>query len=83
MRFTCAATAAGLIVHISSGAGRVGNPGLGFYSATKFALEALAEAYRHELASQGMESSIVEPEAVKLNAEFEALEKARPGRLEH
>jgi NAD(P)-dependent dehydrogenase (short-subunit alcohol dehydrogenase family) len=53
----------GLVVHISSGAGRVGIPGLGFYSATKFALEALAEAYRHELASQGIESAIVEPSA--------------------
>jgi hypothetical protein len=52
----------GLVVHIS-GAGRVGIPGLGFYSATKFALEALAEAYRHELASQGIESAIVEPSA--------------------
>jgi NAD(P)-dependent dehydrogenase (short-subunit alcohol dehydrogenase family) len=33
------------------------------YSASKFALEALAEAYRHELASQGIESAIVEPGA--------------------
>ena len=49
----------GLVVHISSGAGRVGIPGLGFYSATEFALE----AYRHELASQGIESAIVEPSA--------------------
>ena len=53
----------GLLVHISSGAGRVGIPGLGLYSASKFALEGLAEAYRHELASQGIESSIVEPSA--------------------
>jgi NAD(P)-dependent dehydrogenase (short-subunit alcohol dehydrogenase family) len=38
-------------------------PSFGFYSATKFALEALAEAYHYELASQGIDSSIVEPGA--------------------
>jgi NAD(P)-dependent dehydrogenase (short-subunit alcohol dehydrogenase family) len=53
----------GLLLHISSGAGRVGIPGLGLYSASKFALEALAEAYRHELAAQGIEAAIVEPGA--------------------
>jgi NAD(P)-dependent dehydrogenase (short-subunit alcohol dehydrogenase family) len=53
----------GLLVHISSGAGRVPMPGGGLYSASKFALEALAEAYRHELASQGIDSVIVEPGA--------------------
>jgi len=31
------------------------------YGASKFALEALAEAYRHELALQGIECAIVEP----------------------
>jgi NAD(P)-dependent dehydrogenase (short-subunit alcohol dehydrogenase family) len=35
----------------------------GFYCASKFALEALAEAYSYELASQGIESVIVEPGA--------------------
>jgi NAD(P)-dependent dehydrogenase (short-subunit alcohol dehydrogenase family) len=53
----------GLLIHISSGAGRIGIPGIGLYCASKFALEALAEAYRHELASQGIESAIVEPGA--------------------
>jgi NAD(P)-dependent dehydrogenase (short-subunit alcohol dehydrogenase family) len=43
----------GVLMHISSGAG--------FYCASKFALEALAEAYSYELASQGIESVIVEP----------------------
>jgi NAD(P)-dependent dehydrogenase (short-subunit alcohol dehydrogenase family) len=48
-------------MHISSGAGRVVLPSVGFYCASKFALEALAEAYSYELAAQGIESVIVEP----------------------
>src|SRR5256886_11511713 len=51
----------GVLMHISSAAGRVIAPSMGFYCASKFALEALAEAYSYELASQGIESVIVEP----------------------
>jgi NAD(P)-dependent dehydrogenase (short-subunit alcohol dehydrogenase family) len=51
----------GVLIHISSAAGRLVAPSMGFYSASKFALEALAEAYRYELAAQGIESVIVEP----------------------
>src|SRR5712675_2854064 len=53
----------GVLMHISSGAGRVVLPSGGFYCASKFALEALAEAYSYELAGQGIESVIVEPGA--------------------
>jgi NAD(P)-dependent dehydrogenase (short-subunit alcohol dehydrogenase family) len=53
----------GVLMHVSSGAGRVILPSAGFYCASKFALEALAEAYSYELASQGIESVIVEPGA--------------------
>ena len=53
----------GLLVHISSGAGRVVVPSFAFYCASKFAMEALAESYHYELASQGIESVIVEPGA--------------------
>lgn len=53
----------GLLLHVSSGAGRLVFPAFGFYCATKFALEALAEAYHYELAAQGIESSIIEPGA--------------------
>src|SRR5258706_7275883 len=49
----------GVLMHISSGAGRVVIPSGGFYCASKFALEALAEAYSYELAAQGIESVIV------------------------
>src|SRR5258708_11862641 len=41
-----------VLYHISSGAGRVVLPSGGFYCASKFALEALAEAYSYELAAQ-------------------------------
>jgi NAD(P)-dependent dehydrogenase (short-subunit alcohol dehydrogenase family) len=53
----------GLLLHISSGAGRLVVPSFGFYCASKFALESLAEAYHYELAPQGLESSIIEPGA--------------------
>jgi len=51
----------GLLVHVSSGAGRGVLPGMGLYTATKFALEALAETYRYELSQLGVESIIIEP----------------------
>jgi NAD(P)-dependent dehydrogenase (short-subunit alcohol dehydrogenase family) len=51
----------GLLMHISSVAGRITAPSMGFYCASKYALEALAESYSYELASQGIESVIVEP----------------------
>jgi NAD(P)-dependent dehydrogenase (short-subunit alcohol dehydrogenase family) len=53
----------GVIMHVSSGAGRMVLPSAGFYCASKFALEALAEAYSYELAGQGIESVILEPGA--------------------
>ncbi len=53
----------GLLMHISSGAGRVVVPSFSFYCASKFAMEAMAESYHYELASQGIESVIVEPGA--------------------
>ncbi len=53
----------GVLMHVSSGAGRVVLPSAGFYCASKFALEALAEAYSYELAGQGIESVILEPGA--------------------
>jgi NAD(P)-dependent dehydrogenase (short-subunit alcohol dehydrogenase family) len=51
----------GVLMHISSAAGRLTLPSMGFYCASKFALEALAESYSYELAGQGIESVIVEP----------------------
>jgi NAD(P)-dependent dehydrogenase (short-subunit alcohol dehydrogenase family) len=51
----------GLLVHVSSAAGRVTVPTMAAYCASKFALEALADAYRYELLPFGINSVIVEP----------------------
>jgi NAD(P)-dependent dehydrogenase (short-subunit alcohol dehydrogenase family) len=53
----------GLLLYVSSGAGRIVLPCMAFYTASKFALEALAETYRYELASVGIDSVIVQPGA--------------------
>ena len=57
----------GRIVHIGSIGGRVSTPGLAPYSASKHALEALAEAQRHELRRSGasVQVSLIEPGEVK------------------
>ena len=51
----------GLLIHVSSAAGRTVFPGSGIYCASKFALEALADAYRFELSPFGIDSVLVEP----------------------
>jgi NAD(P)-dependent dehydrogenase (short-subunit alcohol dehydrogenase family) len=53
----------GLLLHISSGAGRLAIPAMGLYCASKFAMEALAETYRYELAPLGIDSVVIEPGA--------------------
>src|SRR6266550_7787743 len=51
----------GLLLQIGSIAGRLALPFQGLYAATKFALEALTEAYRDELAPFGIDAAILEP----------------------
>lgn len=53
----------GLLLQVSSGAGRVVLPGMGLYCASKHALEALTEALRYELASSGIDSVSIQPGA--------------------
>jgi NAD(P)-dependent dehydrogenase (short-subunit alcohol dehydrogenase family) len=70
----------GLLLHVSSGAGRLVIPGMGLYCASKFAMEALAEVYRYELASQGIDSVVIEPGAYATPI-MEKLERGEdPGR---
>ena len=72
----------GLLLHISSGAGRLVLPSLGFYCASKFALEAFAEAYHYELAPQGIESSIVQPGAYQTSVFGSMVKAAEDARSE-
>jgi NAD(P)-dependent dehydrogenase (short-subunit alcohol dehydrogenase family) len=51
----------GTIVNISSIGGFVGFPGVGFYNATKFAVEGLTEALAKEVEPLGIKAIIVEP----------------------
>jgi len=60
-------TGHGRIVHIGSIGGRLASPGLAPYSASKHAIEALAEAQRHEFARSGtpIRVALIEPGEVK------------------
>jgi NADP-dependent 3-hydroxy acid dehydrogenase YdfG len=51
----------GLIVNLSSLAGIRGMPALGYYNATKFAVEGLSEALRGEVGPLGLKVMVVEP----------------------
>lgn len=53
----------GHILNMSSGAGIGAVPGLGVYSATKFAVEGLSEALAAEVAIFGLKVTIIEPGA--------------------
>jgi NAD(P)-dependent dehydrogenase (short-subunit alcohol dehydrogenase family) len=58
---------AGQIFNISSIAGKMVTPVNGTYSSTKFALEALSDALRMEVAPFGIHVILVEPAAIKTN----------------
>jgi len=51
----------GFVVNISSIGGLVGFPGVGYYNATKFAVEGLSEALSKEVAPLGIKVLVVEP----------------------
>jgi NAD(P)-dependent dehydrogenase (short-subunit alcohol dehydrogenase family) len=53
--------ARGRVVNMSSIGGRVANPLFGPYSATKFALEAVSDALRREVAAHGVKVVSIEP----------------------
>jgi len=55
----------GNVIMVSSMSGRTAIPGLGAYAGTKFALEGLSEAWRHELAMFGIRVVSVEPGAYR------------------
>lgn len=51
----------GRIVHIGSISGRISSPFMGPYAASKYAVEALTDALRLELAPEGLHVSVIEP----------------------
>jgi NAD(P)-dependent dehydrogenase (short-subunit alcohol dehydrogenase family) len=51
----------GHIVNISSMGGLVGNPGTGYYCATKFAVEAMSQSLAKEAAHLGIRVTLIEP----------------------
>ncbi|MDZ5812047.1 SDR family oxidoreductase [Halorubrum sp. AD140] len=57
----------GTIVNVSSVAGRVSFPGGGVYCGSKFAVEAMSDALRNEVAEFGIDVVVVEPGPVKTN----------------
>jgi len=56
---------AGLILQVSSMAGRQALPAFGAYAASKFALEGMTEAWRHELRRFGVRCVLLEPGAYR------------------
>ena len=64
----------GIIVNISSVAGRIGFPVTPAYISSKFALEGLSESMRYELAPFNIKTIIIEPGVIKTNL-FATLKK--------
>jgi len=57
----------GIIVNISSAAGRFGYPGGSAYISTKFAVEGLSESMSYELEPFGIRVVVVEPGVIRTN----------------
>src|SRR5258708_4961956 len=57
----------GLIINVGSILGRVTIPFFGLYGASKYAVEALSDSYRHELSQLGVDVVLVQPSAYPTN----------------
>lgn len=57
----------GTIINVSSLAGRLAAPGMGTYSASKFAIEGYSDALRREVDPFGIDVSVVQPGPVETN----------------
>ena len=57
----------GVIVNVSSLAGRIGFPGTPAYISSKFAVEGISECMRYELSPFGIKTIIIEPGVIKTN----------------
>ena len=67
----------GRVVNISSVGGKVAMGTYGAYAGAKFALEAVSDALRREVASQGIQVVVVEPGGVKTEMTGHGIERAR------
>jgi NAD(P)-dependent dehydrogenase (short-subunit alcohol dehydrogenase family) len=74
------ARGAGRIVNVSSVSGRIPAPVLGAYHASKYALEALSDALRMELAPFGVQVVIVEPGTIRTEFASRAMGEASRAR---
>lgn len=63
----------GTIVNVSSGAGRIGFPGMSAYVSSKFALEGLSESMSYELEPFGIKIIIIEPGVIRTNFKKNAI----------
>jgi short-subunit dehydrogenase len=63
----------GTIVNVSSGAGRIGFPGMSAYVSSKFALEGLSESMSYELEPFGIKIVIIEPGVIRTNFKKNAI----------
>ncbi len=55
----------GVVVAVSSVAGRIGFPGYSIYNASKFAIEGMFEALSYEVEGSGIRVKLIEPSTVK------------------
>lgn len=67
----------GTILNISSIAGRWSNPGSGYYSAVKFAIEGMSDALRKEVEPLGIRVVVVEPGAMRTDFAGRSLKGAK------
>jgi len=66
----------GRIINVSSIGGRVTMPMFGVYSASKYAVEALSDALRMEMAAFGVKVIIIEPGPINTNFTSRAMDNA-------
>lgn len=75
---TMRAQRAGRIIFVSSVVGFVPAPFMGFYAASKHALEGYSESLDHEVRALGIRAILIEPGYTKTKASSNALVSARP-----
>ncbi len=66
----------GRIINVSSIGGRITMPNFGVYSASKYALEALSDSLRMELAAFGIKVVLIEPGPINTNFTGRAMDNA-------